>query len=361
MLPLPSPAMNRVLQLLLLLCVGVALLAPTALAADGGGGVGFGGGNDNGVGVGPKTPVAKKKKGKKKAKKKLRVANGKTLVGIADQTGATFSDPLFTQLGVKNARLNLAWDALDYDWQVAELDDWMNRAHAAGVQPLVVFSQSRVKGRTRILPTPAQYGAMLDKLRARYPYLNEFAGWNEMNYPGQPTYKNPRAVAQYYKVLRTKCPGCQILPGSLLDNPNLVPWTQQLRKEIKKLRQPDPQLWGLHNYSDVNRLRDTSTQKLLRTVKGKIWLTETGGVVRATSPTASRYPQGSAFAGKVTAYILGTLTKQNPRLARTYLYEWKAPEGDVSWDSGLVSPQDTTRPAYDIVKTYVQTGKIARR
>ena len=164
-----------------------------------------------------------------------------------------------------------------------------------------------------------------------------------MNYPGQPTFKNPKMVARYYKVLRTKCPGCKILPGSLLDNPNLVPWTQKLRKEIKKLRQPDPKFWGLHNYSDVNRLRDTSTKKLLKVVKGKVWLVETGGVVAATSPTASRYPQGAAYAAKVTTYILGTMVKKNPRIERAYIYEWKAPTGPVSWDSGLVSPTDATR------------------
>ncbi len=33
----------------------------------------------------------------------------------------------------------------------------------------------------------------------------------------------------------------------------------------------------------------------------------------------------------------------------------------MSWDSGLVSPTDATRPAYEIVKTYVSTGKIAKR
>lgn len=331
----------RRLPLLLLSIVSLALTAPAAIAD--GGGVGFGGGGAPGPGV-PQQPQ--------------KAGPGKTLVGIADQTGSTFSDPLFADLGVKHARLNLAWDALDYDWQVAELDDWMARANAAGVQPLVVFSQSRVQGRTRILPTPAQYGEMVTRLRARYPFLNEFAGWNEMNYPGQPTFKRPGMVAQYYKVLRTTCPTCRVLPGSLLDNPNLVPWTKQLLKAIKKLRQPTPTTWGLHNYSDVNRLRDTSTKKLLKVVKGKVWLTETGGVVRATSPTASRYPQGAAFAGKVTAYILGTLTKKNPRIERTYLYEWKAPQGNVSWDSGLVSPEDATRPAYEIVKTYVRTGKV---
>ena len=340
---LPSPTMNRVLPLLALLCLCAALVVPSAIA-DNGGGVGFGGPGTPGPGQGVPNP-----------------GKGKAVVGIADQTAETFSDPLFTQLGVKNARLNLAWDALQYDWQVQELDNWMAKANAAGVQPLVVFSQSRVKGRTRILPTPAEYGAVVDQLRARYPFLNEFAGWNEMNYPGQPTFKNPKMVAQYYKVLRAKCPTCKILPGSLLDNPNLVPWTKKLRKEIKKLRQPEPKLWGLHNYSDVNRLRDTSTKKLLKVVKGKIWLVETGGVVAATSPTASRYPQGAAYAAKVTAYILGTMVKKNPRIERAYIYEWKAPTGPVSWDSGLVSPEDTTRPAYDVVKSYVSTGKIGNR
>jgi len=57
----------------------------------------------------------------------------------------------------------------------------------------------------------------------------------------------------------------------------------------------------------------------------------------------------------------GTLIPQNPRIARTFLYEFKAPTGLVSWDSGLVSPLDTTRPAYDLVKSYTSTGKIAKR
>ncbi len=285
----------------------------------------------------------------------------KTTVGIADQSAATFSDPLFGDLGVKHARLNLAWDAFDYSWQLAELDAWMAGAKAAGVTPLVIFSQSRVKGRTRLLPTPAQYTKTVNSVRTRYPFVKEFAGWNEMNYPGQPTFRRPQAVAQYYKILRARCAGCKVLPGSLLDNPNLVSWTQRLRKEIKKAGQPDPKIWGLHNYSDVNRLRDTSTKQLLKTVKGKVWLTETGGVVRATSPTASKFPQGAPYAGKVTSYILGKLVKQNPRIDRVYLYEWKAPDGPTSWDSGIVSPTDATRPAFEIIKRYVRTGKTAGR
>ena len=184
--------------------------------------------------------------------------------------------------------------------------------------------------------------------------MREFAAWNEANHAGQPSFKRPQTVAQYYKILRTKCPSCDVLPASLLDNPNLVSWTTKLRKEIRKLGQPEPKLWGLHNYSDVNRLKDTSTRKLLRSVKGKVWITESGGVVEATSPTASKYPQGAAYAGRVTRYILGPLAKRNPRIERVYFYNWKASDDPyVSWDSGLVAADGKPRPAYDAIKQYL--------
>lgn len=276
-------------------------------------------------------------------------ASAKPTIGIADQSADTFADPLFGQLGVRHARLNLAWDVFQHDWQIEQLDNWMKGAQAAGVQPLVIFSQSRVAGRTRVLPTPAQYRETVKALLSRYPFVRELAAWNEMNYPGQPSYRKPRAVAQFYKVLRSECRGCKVLPGSLLDNPNVVPWARKLRKEIRKIHQPDPRIWGLHNYSDVNRLRDTTTRKVLKAVKGKVWLTETGGVVSATSPTASKYRQGPAFAGRVTAYLLGRFARRNPRVERVYLYEWKAPQGDVSWDSGLVSPEGEPRPGFRAV------------
>ncbi len=307
--------MTRLALLLALACTSVGLLAPTAQAAV-------------------------------------------TTVGIADQQADTFSDPLFAPLGVKHARLNLAWDAMDYDWQLAGLDDWMSKANAAGVTPLVIFSQSRVQGRTRLLPTSAQFGKVVDALRARYPFVREFAAWNEANHAGQPSYSRPGAVAEYYRILRTKCPSCTVLPASLLDNPNLVPWTLKLRKAIIRSGQPEPRLWGLHNYSDVNRLKDTSTRRLLGAVKGKVWLTETGGVVEATSPTASKFPQGAAYAGRVAKYILGPLIAANPRVERAYFYNWKPGGTSFSWDSGLVGADGAPRAAYQVIKGAAKGGVV---
>jgi hypothetical protein len=289
-------------------------------------------------------------------------ARPSAIIGIADQHGETFSDPLFGALGVKNARLNLAWDALQSPWQVQELDSWMGQAQAAGIDPLVIFSQSRIAGRTRVLPSPAEYGQVIDQLRARYPFVHEFAGWNEANHTGQPTYRRPDMVAQYYKTLLAHCPGCKILPASLLDNPNLVPWTQRLRRAIHRIGAPDPRLWGLHNYSDVNNLRDVSTRRLERAVKGRIWITESGGVVAASSPTASKFPQGADYAGRVTRYIVGPMLRRSPRIQRIYFYNWKASSDPVSWDSGLIAADGTPRPAYQVLEGYQQQlGRAASR
>ncbi|HVP02205.1 MAG TPA: hypothetical protein VMT10_06505 [Solirubrobacteraceae bacterium] len=276
------------------------------------------------------------------------------MIGIADQHGETFGNPLFSALGIKDARLNLAWDVFQYPWQVQQLDAWMGQAQAAGVDPLVILSQSRVQGRTRMLPTPSQYGQVIAQLRARYPFVHEFAAWNEANHSGQPTYKRPDMVARYYKVLRANCPGCSILPASILDDKNMVTWTQQLRRAIRRLHAPDPRLWGLHNYSDVNNLRDTMTRRFIRAVKGKIWITESGGVVAATSPTASKFPQGADYAARVTSYILGPMLRRNPRIQRIYFYDWQASAGPVSWDSGLIAADGTPRPAYQVLESYQQ-------
>jgi hypothetical protein len=280
-------------------------------------------------------------------------------IGIADQHGATFTSPLFAALGVRHVRLNLAWDALSSDWQVAELDDWMAQAQAAGVEPLVIFSQSRLPGRTRLLPSTAQFAAVVDQLRARYPFVREFAAWNEANHTGQPTYRRPDAVAAYYKVLVTRCPGCKVLPASLLDNKNLVPWTTKLRKAIRRLRLPEPRLWGLHNYSDVNMLRDRATRQVASALKGRIWITESGGVVEATSPTASRFPQGESYAARVTRYILGPMLRRNPRVERVYFYQWRAHAEAVSWDSALVDATGAPRPAYQVIAGHMAAARLA--
>ena len=216
----------------------------------------------------------------------------------------------------------------------------------------MIFSQSRVPGKTRLLPTSAQFSQVVDKLRARYPFVTDFAAWNEANHAGQPSFKQPgRGRRSSTRSCATKCPTCNVLPASLLDNPNLVPWTLQLRKAILKLRHARAAHLGPAQLLRRQPAKDTSTRALLAAVKGKVWITESGGVVYATSPTASKFPQGAAYAGKVAKFILGPLIRANPRIERVYFYNWKPRRHVASWDSGLVSAFGQPRPAYQVIKS----------
>src|SRR3954464_8252677 len=90
-------------------------------------------------------------------------------VGIADQKADMFSDPRFAQLGIKHARIDVAYDVLLDPSQTAQLDEWMSAAHAAGVQVLVTFDRSRRPGRKSFRPDPYSLVKQFNRLRARYP------------------------------------------------------------------------------------------------------------------------------------------------------------------------------------------------
>ena len=98
---------------------------------------------------------------------------------------------------------------------------------------------------------------------------------------------------------------------------------------------------------------------MLKELKGKVWITELGGVVDATSPTASRFPLGAPHAARVARYILGPMLRRSPRIARVYFYEWQASSEAVSWDSALVAADGTPRPAYKVIASHLSAGRIA--
>src|SRR5688500_7937556 len=113
-------------------------------------------------------------------------------VGIADQKFDMFSDERFAELGIRHARLAIAWDAMRYDWQVEQLDAWLAGAKALGVQPLISFGHSRTNRRS--LPTQMRMRLEFRKLRKRYPWVKTYATWNEANHCGEPLcHKAPRA------------------------------------------------------------------------------------------------------------------------------------------------------------------------
>ena len=278
-------------------------------------------------------------------------------VGIADQKTSMFTDTRFKAMDIRHARLQVAWDALNSDWQVAEIDAWMAAARQAGVAPLVTFGHSRLAGRRRALPTPSRFKFEFRRFRDRYPWVKDFATWNEANHCGEPTCHRIGLVVAYHRSLQRECPSCRILAAEVLDMPNMVAWV----KEFRRLSDREPRYWGLHNYIDTNRFRTSSTRALIRATKGEIWLTEVGGLVERTTNGKVGFEESTAHAADAVRWLFDRLVPLSPRIRRVYLYHWNQGGRNEGWDSGLVNRHGRSRPAMTVLRARVLDGVVAAR
>ena len=268
------------------------------------------------------------------------------IVGIGDQQPSMFHDPRFQALGIRYARLSIGWNALESRAQSKALAAWLSAARADRVQPLITFEQSRIRGRHKRLPTPAQLARQFRELRARYPWVSDYATWNEADYCGQPTCHRPGLVASYYTAMHRACPGCDVLGAELLDEPNMVAWVRRFQLALHG----EPAIWGLHNYIGANRLQTASTQALLGATHGQIWFTETAGLVARRDRHSHAFPESARHAAKVTSFVFDRLARLSPRVTRVYLYQWQAGNARrESWDSALIAANGRPRPAFAVL------------
>jgi hypothetical protein len=276
-------------------------------------------------------------------------------IGIADQKPDMFSDPRFLADGFHVARRAVPWDALTNPYQTAELDAWMAGARAAGVDPLISFTHSSTN--RRLLPTPERLLYEFRRFRARYPWVTEYASWNEANHCGEPTCHRPALVAAYWRKLTRECPQCRILAAEVLDMPNMTSWVKAFRRHARV----EPRYWGLHNYVDANRLRTTGTRRLLKaTGRALIWFTETGGIVSRTNRNKVTFPESASHAAKATQFVFSHLVRLSRRITRVYLYHWNSYPGPSTWDSALIGPTGEPRPAWRVLQR-VLTQRAARK
>ena len=155
--------------------------------------------------------------------------------------------------------------------------------------------------------------------------------------------------------LEATCPICarKVFTGStivgidLLDEKDVTPALRFL-KSFLRYAKPTPKVIGFHNYSDTNRFSTTRTRKVLAAFPGKVWLTETGGIVKL----------GTSFKPdeKRAARALGcmfTLAKTNSRISALFVYQLYSPDDPATarFDAGLINPDGTPRPGYAVVKS----------
>ena len=271
------------------------------------------------------------------------------LVGIADQRSANLGDARLADLPVRHARLSVAWDAMRYRRQRAEIDDWMRAARAARMVPQVTFGRSRT--RPFSLPPTAVYAREVRRFRGRYRNVREFSPWNEPNIAIHAVNSDPRRIASYYNTLRSQCRRCTVLGADVVDTSSLERWMRAYLRVFAPGRRP--RHWGLHNYVDANSRSSWGTRTMLRIAPGEIWFNEVGALVRRPTPSPRARPDRRKHirVGKrrsaTSMRRIFALADLSPRITRVYVYHWKADRQAV-WDSALVSSRGTPRPSFDI-------------
>jgi hypothetical protein len=268
-------------------------------------------------------------------------------IGISDNQPATFADPFFQILRLRYARLVTPWNSVFSE--PARLDTWLQAARAQGIRPLVSFERTRgdqCPKRPCKAPSMGRFKRAWTAFHKKYPWIKDISPWNEVNSATQPTGSRPDLAAAYYNVVRASCRGCTIVAADLLDATNIRRYAAAFLAKAKG----KPRLWGLHNYTDTNRFRSSGTNALLQSVKGKVWLTETGGVVKfVTQGGKVALPKSETRAKKAMDYMFRLAETNAARIKRIYVYQWKINNVFDRFDAGVVRPDGTPRPSFDVL------------
>jgi hypothetical protein len=259
-----------------------------------------------------------------------------------------FSDAHWRALHLKDTRYVAPWNVLSARRDRAALDAYLATARAAGVRVLLSLGHARAARLRHRLPSVAEYARAFRGIHHRYPWVTDYEVWNEANLCGEPTCHRPGRTARYYNAIRRICRRCRIVGADVLDLPHLAPWVRAFRRVAE-----GPLIWGLHNYIDANRFTTHATQVLLRTTRGPVWFTETGGLVKRRNHSRIRFPQGIRHAGKATQWVF-KLAALSPRVKRIYFYQWMpAANPRATWDSALVGRSGRPRPAFAILRSWL--------
>ena len=279
-------------------------------------------------------------------------------IGISDQSPATFANPLFTSLGIRNARLVAPWNAVITEPE--RLHRWLSAAQAANIEPLVVFEHARndrCPDSPCRLPSPAAYGAALREFQSQYPWVQLITPWNEPNHPSQPTAYEPVAAAALYNEARAACPRCRLVAGDVLDDSSMEAWVTKYKNALMER----PALWGLHNYYDVTRFGTDRTSAFLGLVQGDVWLTEAGGIVyRRAVDGRVVHPYDEARAERSLSLGFDIARRFGSRIPRVYVYQWQSPP-NARFDAGLLGPDGNPRPTYHVFRREAARRSAADR
>jgi hypothetical protein len=281
-------------------------------------------------------------------------------VGLGEQNPAMFDSARWQSIKLKRVRYLVHWNWTRSAADRAAVTAYMNRARTARQQVLVTFTAARgcfvggrySKRKACRAPSARAYRASFRAFDTRFPWVKTYSAWNEVNHVSQPTYRKPRLAVRYYDVLRkdARKHRFKVMAADLLDTSNLRSYLRGFLRRAKG----SPRLWGLHNYQDVNYKTSADTRTMLAAVRGVVWLTETGGLVKFQG---QRFRYSEKRARDRTKYMFKLAGRYDSRrrglrsrITQLYVYKWYGEPRGARFDAGLVNPNGTPRKAFAVFR-----------
>jgi hypothetical protein len=288
-------------------------------------------------------------------------AEARYKVGLGEQSQSMFASRSWQSLKLKRSRYIVPWNWNKSAAKRAEVRAWMGAAHTARQQVLVAFGARNgcfnghryAKRKKCRAPSATAYRQSFRAFDNAFPWVRTYSAWNEANHVSQPTFRKPKLAVRYYNVLRKQARKrkFKVMALDVLDTSNLGSYV----RSFKRRAHGSPRLWGLHNYQDVNYRTSKDTRKMLRLVRGQVWLTETGGIVRFAGSRLKKYSPKRAAAR--TKYMFKLAKKYQRRRAgmrstitQLYIYTWFGEPRGARFDAGLVNANGKPRKALAVVR-----------
>jgi hypothetical protein len=286
------------------------------------------------------------------------------MTGIGDEQVEMFGNSLWRQLHTKIVRYIAPYDAVTRPYSLQKATAWIRAAEAQHQQVMVAFYHSEYTPTK--MPSVALYKRDVGRFVKLFPHVRIYQSWDESNRGNVPHYfssPSASAAAQYYQALKRDCQPCTVIGLDILDADNIGPtlnYIAEFKHEIYHLKTLMPSIWGLHDYSDVNRFESWRTRDIAHALGGQVWLTETGGIVKFGGAFPNHNGTGLSRAARVLQFVFKVAASE-PRIKRVYLYNWTGGNSRTRFDAGLMNIHYQARQGYVTVCRQLHAARCGVR
>ena len=290
-------------------------------------------------------------------------------VGVADQSPAMFDNPYFQQLKIKRTRYFVPADVMQDSAERAKARAFVEAARRAKVSVLLHVSTADLRSKRGRVVSTSKYRRDIGRMVAYFRRLGvrDFGAWNEVNHKTQETWNRIGNAVSYYKsmyrAVKRRCRTCAVVGLDILDQAGSDRYIRSFYKRLSSTWRKRLTIVGIHNYSDVNRSRSRGTARIINTVRRynkrtKFWFTETGAL--ASFGRSFRYSE-SRQASRIRNMFTYASRYRSRGVQRVYSYNFFGIENGTScggrcrFDAGLVDPDGTPRPVFDVFKSKLKS------